>query len=81
MDAFFNEGKSMQLIWFFNKRFFYIVWILEREDDTGRLRFRNTISGELKYEKPVGLQLDEIEQEAWDEAQLNQVQGPTISQN
>lgn len=45
------------------------MWILEKEDDTGRLRFRNTINGEINYEKPMNLQLEDYEEEAWEEYQ------------
>ncbi|CAD8053671.1 unnamed protein product [Paramecium sonneborni] len=49
------------------------VWILEREDDTGKLRFRNTITGIINYEKPIGLMLEDYEEEAWDEYQKNPI--------
>lgn len=52
--GFFAEGK---------------VWILEKEDDTGKLRFRNTITGTINYEKPMGLMLEDYEEEAWEEYQ------------
>ncbi|CAK74952.1 unnamed protein product (macronuclear) [Paramecium tetraurelia] len=57
--GFFAEGK---------------VWILEKEDDTGRLRFRNTITGTINYEKPMGLMLEDYEEEAWEEYQQNPVE-------
>lgn len=44
---------------------------MEREDDTQRIRFRNTLTGQLKYEKPFGLQLEDFEQEVWDREQEN----------
>lgn len=50
--AFFAEGK---------------IWILEKEDDTGKLRFRNTITGGIQYERPPGLLLEDYEEEAWEE--------------
>ena len=50
---------------------FFLVWILEKEDDTLRLRFRNTITGEIKYEKPFGLMLEDYEEEAWDDYLAN----------
>lgn len=42
------------------------IWVLEKEDDTQRLRFRNTITGTINYERPVGLMLEDFEEEAWD---------------
>lgn len=57
--GFFAEGK---------------VWILEKEDDTGKLRFRNTITGKIHYEKPMGLMLEDYEEEAWEEYQQNPVE-------
>ncbi|CAD8140142.1 unnamed protein product [Paramecium pentaurelia] len=57
--GFFAEGK---------------VWILEKEDDTGKLRFRNTITGKINYEKPMGLMLEDYEEEAWEEYQQNPVE-------
>ncbi|CAD8043294.1 unnamed protein product [Paramecium primaurelia] len=57
--GFFAEGK---------------VWILEKEDDTGKLRFRNTITGNINYEKPMGLMLEDYEEEAWEEYQQNPVE-------
>jgi len=44
-----------------------LVWIFEREDDTLRLRFRNSITGEIKYDKPYGLLLEDFEEEVWEE--------------
>lgn len=48
--------------------FLILVWILEKEDDTGKLRFRNTITGNIRYDKPIGLTLDDFEEEAWENA-------------
>lgn len=64
--AFFGEGKSKLF-----KLYFFLVWILEKEDDTLKLRFRNTITGEIKYEKPFGLMLEDYEEEAWDDYLAN----------
>lgn len=49
----------------------YLVWILEKEDDTGKLRFRNTITGKIRYDKPIGLTLEDFEEEAWENAFSN----------
>jgi hypothetical protein len=43
------------------------LWVIEKEDDTSRLRFRNTLTGQLKYDRPVGLMLEDFEEEAWAE--------------
>jgi hypothetical protein len=42
------------------------VWVLEREDDTRKLRFRNTMTGQVRYDKPFGLQLEDYEEEVWE---------------
>ena len=43
------------------------MWVLEREEDTGKLRFRNTLTGKVEYTKPIGLQLEDYEEEEWEQ--------------
>lgn len=45
------------------------MWVLEKEDDTGKLRFRSTVNGEITYEMPMNLILDQEEEKIWDEYQ------------
>ena len=54
------------------------IWVLEREDNTNKLRFRNTLNGTVRYDKPFGLQLEDYEQEEWDKDQVSKVEGPTL---
>lgn len=54
------------------------MWILEKEDDTQKLRFRNTLTGLLKYDRPIGLMLEDYEEEAWDTYEKDRPAGPAV---
>ncbi|KAL4461195.1 hypothetical protein ABPG72_011760 [Tetrahymena utriculariae] len=50
------------------------VWYLSKDEKTGKLFFYNQLSGQRKYEKPLGLKLLDEEQRLWDEYILQQIE-------
>jgi hypothetical protein len=54
---------------------------LEEEEDTHKLRFRNTLTGQLSYKKPFGLNIEDYEQQAWDQYQQKVDAGLIIDKN
>ncbi|KAL4445574.1 hypothetical protein ABPG74_006125 [Tetrahymena malaccensis] len=50
------------------------VWYLSKDEKTGKLFFYNQLSGQRKYEKPIGLKLLDEEQRLWDEYILQQIE-------
>ncbi|EAS03168.2 hypothetical protein TTHERM_00446500 (macronuclear) [Tetrahymena thermophila SB210] len=50
------------------------VWYLSKDEKTGKLFFYNQLSGQRKYEKPIGLKLLDEEQRLWDEYILQQME-------
>lgn len=51
---------------------------MEREEDTAKLRFRNTLTGQIQYGRPVGLLLEDYEEEEWERYQKEAPAGPHL---
>jgi hypothetical protein len=51
----FGDGKFLNN--FINKTWFFIVWSLRVDTDTGKLCFYNKLSGKILFQKPVGLKV------------------------